>query len=1104
MFCDLVGFTPLSEARDPEEVRELLSRYFDAASTVIHRYGGVVEKFIGDAVMAVWGTPVATEGDAERAVRAALDLMDSVHLLGIETGLDGLAARAGVVTGEVAVTIGATNEGMVAGDAVNTAARVQSAASAGQVLVDATTRRLSSSAIAFDDAAEFTLKGKAEREPLWRATCVLSGLGGSQRVDGLEASLTGRDAEMRTVRELFHAAADRRTSRLILIAGPPGVGKSRLGWEFEKYVDGLADTVRWHRGRCLSYGEGVAFWALAEIVRQRMGIAEDDLPETAAAKLEQGLTTYLKDVEERAYVGTRLARLLGVAFAGELGGELSREELFAGWRLFFERLAATNAVVLMVEDAHHADPGLLDFLDHLVDWSRDLPICVLVVARPELEEVRPGFGTGRNRVVLTLDPLDDASMVALADALVPGMPASARDAIVGQAQGIPLFAVETVRSLIDRDVVQPVDGVYRLVGDVGKLVVPDSLHSLLAARLDALDPLARRLVADAAVLGTTFPEDAVLAVSGLDRATVQEGLAVLLRREVLAISADRLSPEQGSYRFAQEMLRQVAYETLSRRDRKARHLAVAAHLQTALPREGEEVVDVVARHYLDALAAVPGDDDTGEIRELAVAALSRAAERAERTGAPARAASSYATAAELLDGDVDAVRVARLWELAAKACMRSGDGHRTIGLAEQAVDRYVALDEKRAAARTKTVLAKALRRSGRHSDAREVMSEALDVLREDPDIDTVRALGELAALENFGGTPAADEVTTEQLRLAEGLAVGADLMAQAFMGRGIYFTAIARNAEAAVYFREAARLGEESTRVDIIGLALLNLSNSVAITDPAAAAEVSRRALDPLRRAGDRYSMAIGLLNLAEALLEIGDWDEAADLLAPGGEADNLGEVMEPVRVAQGILAGLRGDQAWAESITASFTFLRGSEDQTERAAVATVETLAAAAAGRYEQVLQHVAGVLSATDAMGISSDFIRWVWPVAARAAVDLGRPETVADLLAMLDSELPGRLAPLLRAERDLVRARIAVLNGDADAGARLGAAVESMRGMSPPHLLAGGLLDLAEHLGSVGDPAAALALEEARTIGERLGCRPLLDRAGRLASGQPVTI
>jgi predicted ATPase len=500
------------------------------------------------------------------------------------------------------------------------------------VLVDGATYRLASSAIGFADAEEQALKGKAEPQRLWRATRVLSSVGGAQRVDGLEAPLTGRNAELRTVKDLFHAAADRRVSRLVLVSGPAGVGKSRLGWEFEKYIDGLAAEVWWHRGRCLSYGEGVAFWALAEIVRQRLGIAEEDPAEVAAGKLTAGLDRFVPDPGDRAYIGVRLSRLLGVAFDGKAGTALAREELFAGWRLFFERLAAVQPVVLLVEDAQYADTGLLDFLDHLIDWVRDLPVYVLVFARPELGQARPGFGAGRNRSTLTLDPLDAVSMNQLVDALVPGMPPSARSALTGQAQGIPLFAVETVRALIDRDIVQPVEGTYRLVGDIGELAVPDSLHALLAARLDTLDPDVRRLVADAAVLGSSFSAEALIAVSGRDEPAVRTALADLVRREVLSVSADPLSPERGSYQFAQQMLRQVAYDTLSRRDRKARHLKVAAHLRAVFAGEGEEVADVIARHCLDALHAIPDDPDAAQIRGQAITALVRAGERAERTG----------------------------------------------------------------------------------------------------------------------------------------------------------------------------------------------------------------------------------------------------------------------------------------------------------------------------------------------------------------------------------------------------------------------------------------------------------------------------------------
>jgi len=664
---------------------------------------------------------------------------------------------------------------MVAGDAVNTAARVQSAAGPGQVLADGATQRLAGGGIGFADGGQHRLKGKAEPQVLWRAVRVLAGVGGAQRVDGLEAPLVGRDAELRTVRELFHAAAGRRVPRLVLVSGPAGVGKSRLGWEFEKYVDGLAGQVWWHRGRCLSYGEGVAFWALGEIVRQRLGIAEEDPAGVAAARLAAGLAEFVPDAGEREYVGVRLGRLLGVAAAGDGGGPLAREELFAGWRLFFERLAAAGPVVLLVEDAQHADSGLLDFLDHLIDWARDLPVYVLVFARPELGEARPGFGTGRNRTRLTLDPLDPVSMDALVDALVPGMPAAARSAVTSQAQGIPLFAVETVRALIDRDVVQPVEGVYRLTGGIGELAVPGSLHALLAARLDALDPGVRRLAADAAVLGTSFPAEALIAVSGQEEAAVRAGLAELLRREVLAISADPLSPERGSYQFTQQMLRQVAYDTLSRRDRKTRHLAVAAHLRQAFPGDGEEVTDAIASHYLDALHAIPGDPDTTGIRGHAITALTRAAERAERTGAPARAATAYATAAHLTeDTPEEQQAAASLWERAADAAVASADYAAAIEHAGRAREHYLQAGQVRAAARAQATAGHALRLRGGLADAREQLTAALDVLRPDPDTDTVRALEQLALVEVFAGSPDADRLTTEALTLGQALDAGAE------------------------------------------------------------------------------------------------------------------------------------------------------------------------------------------------------------------------------------------------------------------------------------------------------------------------------------------
>jgi len=1114
LFCDLVGFTPLSESRDPEAVRELLSEYFAVARTVVGRYGGVVEKFIGDAVMAVWGTPKAAEGDAERAVRAGLDLVAAVAALGATGGVAGLAARAGIVTGEVAVTLGASGEGMVAGDVVNTAARVQVTAGPGQVLVDGATQRLAGSAVGFADAGERALKGKAEPARLWQATRVLAGIGGSQRIDGLEAPLTGRDAELRAIRDLFHATAERKVPRLVLVSGPAGVGKSRLGWEFWKYLDGLADTVWWHRGRCLAYGDGVAFWALAEIVRQRLGIAEDDPAGTATGKLAGGLDTLVPDPGERAYIAARLGRLLGVTADGDDGAPLAREELFAGWRLFFGRLAAQRPVVLLVEDAQYADAGLLDFLGQLIDWSRDLPVYLLVLARPELVQARPGFGAGPGRITLTLDPLDAASMDKLLDGLVTGMPAPARSRVVSHAQGIPLFAVEIVRALIDQDIVQPRGGVYRLVGDIGELAVPDSLHALLAARLDALDPGVRRLVADAAVLGTTFSAEALIAVCGQDEPAVRAGLAELVRREVLSVSADRLSPERGSYRFTQNMLRQVAYDTQSRRDRKARHLKVAAHLRAAFPGEGEEVADVIARHYLDALQAVPGDTDTGQIRNQAIGALIRAAERAERTGAPALAAISYAQAADLTqaaaaDAGEGADRqpdAGKLWERAAEAAMKNADWAGAVNLADRARDYHLERGQGRAAARAQAIAGEALRLWGHHSQARDRLTAAVEILRPEPDPDTVRALQHLADLETFDGSPdKADRLTTEALVLGQDLGVGPDQLGDLLLSRGIGLSFVNRQAEAVAYLRESARIASQAGDNLRLGRVLLNLGSIISypgiLTDRAAGLDAARTAADHLRRAGARDYLAYAIANTAELLLEDGDWDGAEEELTRAVESDGLADI-DIIAFNHVHLAALRGDAATAESVLAALPDMRASENPGEQGHISELEAFTAAARNQPEAALRHARAALAHyADASLIPGI---WSWSLAARAAHDLGDIQTIRDLFALLDSSRPGQFDPRLRAERDLARARLASRDGDQAAAASFVAAVSSLREAATPYHLAHGLLDHADYLTRLGDTETAeAAISEARDIAQRLRCQPLLDRAETIQTAKPAT-
>ena len=388
LFADLVGFTTLSEGRDAEDVRELLSAYFAESSTIVTRYGGIVEKFIGDAVMAVWGVPIAHEDDAERAVRAGFDLIAAVTALGDRLSAPGLTMRVGVLTGEVAVSLGSVGEGMVAGDAVNTAARIQSAATPGQVWVDDRTRSLTATVVSYTDEGKHELRGKAEPLHLYSARALAAADAGARRVDGLEAPFLGRDRDLRLVRELFHASIDEQRPHLVAVAGVAGVGKTRLSWEFEKYVGEITERVRWHRGRILSYGEGVSFWALSEMVRARLGVTDGEATESVNQKLTAGLEELVTEADERAWLRPRLATLLGL----DTSQTFPREDLFAAWTAFFERVSRGRACVAMVfDDMQYADAGLLDFLDYLLDAAR-FPLFVMTLARPELTETLSDVG----------------------------------------------------------------------------------------------------------------------------------------------------------------------------------------------------------------------------------------------------------------------------------------------------------------------------------------------------------------------------------------------------------------------------------------------------------------------------------------------------------------------------------------------------------------------------------------------------------------------------------------------------------------------------------------------------------------------------------------
>ena len=662
LFADLVGFTPFAEERDPEEVRESLSEYFEMARQVIERYGGTVEKFIGDAVMAVWGVPVSHEDDAERAVRAALDLVQAVQALG-----PGIEARAGVLTGEAAVTLGAIDQGMVAGDLVNTASRLQSVAPAGSVLVGEATQRSAAAGIVFEPAGEQVLKGKSAPVPAWRAVRVAGGIRGRWRPEGPEAPFVGRTEELALLRDLYHGTAREMRARLVSVVGPAGIGKSRLAREFLNHIDAEAEDFWLHHGRSPAYGEGLTFWALGEMIRQRAGLAETDDEETTRERLHAMVEENVAAEEDRRWIEPAMLTLLGLS-----GGEGDTEQLFGAWRTFFEQLAIEDPVVLVFEDLHWADSGMLDFVDYLLEWSRSQPIFILTLARPELLEKRPTWGAGKRQFTsVYLEPLAEPAIRELLTGLVPGLPDSAARAIAARADGIPLYAVETVRMLVADGRLVEEGGVYHPVGDLSQLAVPESLTALIASRLDALEADVRAIAQDASVLGQRFTVAALAAVSGQEAAPLEPALETLVRREMLSIETDPRSPERNQYGFVQSLIREVAYNTLARRDRKARHLAAARYYESL---DTDELAGALAGQYLAAHANSEGEDETAALAAQARVALKAAAERAVALGAPDQALGFFRQAIDLAQDPTDEAELALRAGQAAQVGGRYGDG----------------------------------------------------------------------------------------------------------------------------------------------------------------------------------------------------------------------------------------------------------------------------------------------------------------------------------------------------------------------------------------------------------------------------------------------
>ncbi len=1092
LFCDLVGFTPLAEKHDPEEVRDLLSGYFELARAIVNRYGGVVEKFIGDAVMAVWGAPVAKEDDAERAVRAGLELVSAVAGYGSERRTD-LQARVGVVTGGVATTE-TPEEGLVVGDRVNTAARIQSAAPPGCCYVDEMTRAATAAAIAYVDAGEHELKGKAAPVRLFQATRVIAAVAGSQRPGVLEAPFLGRDHDLRLVKEHFHGTADRHAARLVLVSGVAGVGKSRLSWEFFKYIDGLAGDVLWHAGRCLSYGEGVSYWALSEMVRARLLISEEDPLDLVAERLRSGLERWIEDPADREFIAPRLGQLLGLPSPQVLG----REELFSGWRLFFERLSEFLPVVMVVEDLQWADAGMVEFLDHLLEWSGDHALFLLVLTRPEGTE-RRGLGLSRRSVTtLPLDRLSDEVIAELLDGLVTGLPQTARARIVERAEGIPLYAIETVRGLLDKGVLEKEgDGLLRLVGELGELEIPPGLTALIASRLDALEPNERSLVKECSVLGASFPRQAIEAVSDADPVHLDELLSSLVRKEVLTVRADKLSPERGQYAFTQSLIRSVAYDMLTRAERKARHLRTAEHLRSAFPDQGAEVSEVIGAHLYDAYRAAGEDPDAENLRAAACDAYTRAAERADAVGAPDAAEAAYLQAAEL-SGD-EAER-ASLVDRAGQMAERAGWHERALGHFETAIAAHVEAGRVIDAARVTASLGLSLDRLGRGElsviRVREAMA-SLEGRGAPPEVlaDLELKLG--TALAFSGHRDEAAGPIEEALTLAQHHELD-EPYAYGLIVKGVMLSGAGRSREARLLYEGAVAVCR------IHGLTLLemisetNLADLCMTGDLPGSEEHARAALALARRWGLRGYEAGAAGNLTYVLTMAGRLEEAerlgTELLESGGD-ERPGAADIHVRLA--VVEALRGNGAAARDHLLGCRAWAESDDVQQKTGYANAEAAILLAEGEYEAALRAARRAIDAAvgGGLGIAHESLRDGFTTAVGAAVAADRLEDAERALEQVAGYPRGRIPPFLRAQLTRGVALVAGARGENETVEDdLLAAEREFGELGYPYWAARAQLDRAEWLASQGrvEESARLANEAAATF-QQIGAAPMFARA-----------
>jgi class 3 adenylate cyclase/tetratricopeptide (TPR) repeat protein len=838
LFADLVGFTSRAEQLDPEDVRALLSPYHARLRSELRRFGGTVEKFIGDAVMALFGAPKAHEDDPERAVRAALAIRDAVAELNEADPKLELQVRVAVTTGEALVALGArvsAGEGMASGDVVNTASRLQTAAPVNGVLVGEVTYRATRDLIEYRNAEPVHAKGKAKPVPVWEAIQARS-RAGLDVVQTGRAQLVGRRRELDLLLDAFERAREGRAPQLLTLVGVPGIGKSRLVWELFLVIDQRDELVYWRQGRSPPYGEGVSFWAIGEIVKAHAGILDTDTASEAEQKLDHMVREALGGDPQAGWVERHLRVLVGLGGEREPLGD-RRDESFAAWRRFFEAVADRRPLVLVLEDLHWADDALLDFVDDLSDRAAEVPLLLLGTTRPELLQRRPDWGGGKlNAHTVSLAPLSDVEATRLVDELLDQavLPAELHPVLLERAGGNPLYAEQYVRMLKDRGLLVRDRAGWRL-GDRAELPLPETVQGIIAARLDGLPPEEKTLLEDAAVLGKVFWTGALHALDGWDASALDELLYALARKDF--VRRERRSSVGGEkeYAFRHVLVSDVAYGLIPRSGRAEKHRRAAEWIESLSADRVEDYAEMLAHHYSRALEFARAAGQESEVLERRTRlALRAAGERASALNAFPAAVRFFAAALELWPLDDDQ----RPYLLLAYGKALSNTHDAEVGILDEASDGLLRLGAFAEAAEGRHVAGTILWRRGDNHGALERLGQGEELaLRAADSRATALVLTYAAFFRQIAGEP------------EQAVRVGRDAVA---MTKRLALDALSAQA------------------LNLIGLARLNMGDLGGLSELEASIPLVEQASEP------EFTWCHG--NLASVYYVLGELDRAFEL----------------------------------------------------------------------------------------------------------------------------------------------------------------------------------------------------------------------------------